>query len=84
MIILAGIVRYRKGIEVKALEKQYNIDVKNPANFNIDKQSYMAGGRAALRWALTCSQSINGSGDLEGLTISIIPSLDIKQELENE
>lgn len=35
---------------MKELEKQYNKDVKNPANFSLDRRSYMTGGRVALEW----------------------------------
>lgn len=37
---------------MEELEKQYNKDVKKPANFSLHRPSYMAGGRAALKWVL--------------------------------
>lgn len=37
---------------MKAFEKQFNKDAKNPANFGFDKRSYDAGWRQALKWVL--------------------------------
>ena len=46
---------------MKQLEKQYDVDVKKPANFSFDRRSYMAGGRAALLWFWKTAKHISPS-----------------------
>lgn len=68
---------------MKELEKQYNKDVKNPANFNFDKRSYMAGGRTALEWVLQIKKTGTELAYYEDdLFVAIMN--DIEKELEDE
>ena len=68
---------------MKELEKQYNKDVKKPANFSFHRPSYMAGGRGALEWIQT---KIEISNKTESYVEDILIAVEnwIKEELREE
>jgi len=60
---------------MKKCEEQFSKDVKNPANFSLDKRSYTLGCRAALEWVL----NMFGANTFHGY-----PPIDVEKTLREE